>query len=85
MIKRLKVISSDKLTLKKDMEELKMSWIRSNQPINLLTRLFLEKPSRPKQQLASQKLVYVGIKYYNSKSVMFAQRIAKIINNLMEL
>ena len=40
MIKRLKVICSDELTLKKDMEELKMSFIRSNYPINLLNRLF---------------------------------------------
>ena len=81
MIKRLKMICSDELTLKKDMEELKMSFIRSNYPINLLNRLFLERPSRPKLQLVSQKIVYVGIKYYNNKSVKFAQRLAKIINN----
>ena len=69
------------LTLKKDMEELKMSYIRSNYPINLLNRLFLERPSRPKLQLASQKIVYVGIEYYNSKSVKFVQRLSKFINN----
>ena len=55
MIKRLKVICSDELTLKKDMEELKMSFIRSNYPINLLNRLFLERPSRPKLQLVLKK------------------------------
>ena len=48
---------------------------------NLLNRLFLERPSRPKLQLASQKIVYVGIKYYYNKSVKFAQRLAKIINH----
>ena len=50
MIKRLKVICSDELALKKDMEELKMSFIRSNYLIYLLNRLFLERPSRPKLQ-----------------------------------
>ena len=45
MIKRLKVICSEELTLKKDMEELKMSFIRSNYPRNLLNRLFLVRPS----------------------------------------
>ena len=81
MIKSLKVICSEELTLKNDMEELKLSFIRSNYPINLLNRLFLKRPSRPKLQLVSQKIVYVGIKYYNNKSVKFAQRLTKIINN----
>ena len=80
MIKRLKVICSDELTLKKDLEELKMSFIRSNYPINLLNRLFSEKPERPKLSLAPQKIIYFGIKYYNIKSVKFALRLAKIIN-----
>jgi hypothetical protein len=30
--------------------------------------------------MASPKIVYVGIKYYNDKSVKFAQRLAKMIN-----
>ena len=81
MIKRLRVICSDELTLKKDMEELRMSFIKINYPINLLNRLFSEKPERPKLSLASQKIVSVGIKYYNNKSVIFAQRLAKIISN----
>ena len=42
--------------------------------------MFSEKPERPKLCLASQKIIYFGIKYYNNKSVTFAQRIAKIIN-----
>ena len=37
MIKRLKVICSHELTLKKDIEELKISFIRNNYPINSLT------------------------------------------------
>ena len=57
MIKRLKVICSDDATLKKDMEELKISFIRSNYLINLLNRPFLEKPDRPKLSLASPKIV----------------------------
>jgi hypothetical protein len=80
MIKRLKVICSDKQTLTKDLEELKMSFIRSNYPVNLLNRLFVERPERPKVPMASPKIVYFGVKYYNDKSVKFAQRIAKIIN-----
>ena len=82
MIKRLRVICSDELTLKKDLEELRMNFIRSNYPINLLKRLFLEKPERPKLSLAPQKIIYeyFGIKYYNNKTVKFAQRLAKIIN-----
>ena len=58
-----------------------MSFIKSNFPINLLNRLFLERQNLQKLQLASQKIVYIGIKYYNNKSVKFAQRLAKIINN----
>ena len=81
MIKRLRVICSDELTLKKDMEELRMSFIKINYPINLLNRLFSEKLERPKLSLAPQKIIYFGIKYYNNKSVKFAQRLAKIINN----
>jgi hypothetical protein len=80
MIKRLKVICSDKQTLTKDLEELKMSFIRSNYPVNLLNRLFVERPERRKVPMASPKIVYFGIKYYNDKSVKFAQRLAKIIN-----
>ena len=72
-------------TLKKDMEELKMSFIRCNYPINLLNRLFAVKPNRPKLSLASQNIVYVGIKYYNNKSVKFAQRLAKIIYKYYEV
>ena len=81
MIKRLKVICSDKLTLKNDLEELRMSFIESNYPINLLHRLFLEKLEKPKLSLAPQKIIYFGIKYFNNKLVKFAQRLAKIINN----
>ena len=77
---RIHYSGSDKLTLKKDLEELKMSFIRSNYPLNLLNRLFVERPERPKVSIASPKIVYVGIKYYNDKSVKFAQRLAKIIN-----
>ena len=62
------------------MEELIISFIRSNYPITLLNRLFLEKPDRPKLSLASSKIVYLGIKYFNNKSVNFAQRLAKIIS-----
>ena len=80
MIKRLRVICSDKLILKKDLEQLRMSFIRSSYPINLLNRLFSDKPERPKLSLASQKIIYFGIKYYNNISVKFTQRLAKIIN-----
>ena len=62
------------------MEKLKISFIRSNYPINLFKRLFLERPDRPKVSLASQKIVYLIIKYFNNKSVKFAQRLAKIIS-----
>ena len=58
MIKRLKVICSDELTLKNDLEELRMSFIGSNYPINLLNRLFSEKLERPKLSLAPQKIIY---------------------------
>ena len=60
-------------------EELKMRFIKSNYPINLLNRLVLKRPSRKKLQLASQKIVYVGIKYSKNKSLKFA-RLPKIIN-----
>jgi hypothetical protein len=57
-----------------------MSFIRSNYPANLLNRLFVERSERRKVPMASPKIVYFGIKYYNDKSVKFAQRLAKIIN-----
>lgn len=38
MIKRLKVICSDKQTLIKNLKKLKISFIRSNYPVNLLYR-----------------------------------------------
>ena len=79
MIKRFKVICSDEATLKKDMDELRVSFTRSNYSINLLNR-HLKKPDRPKLSLASPKKVYLGIKYFNNKSVKFAQRLAKIIS-----
>ena len=73
MIKRLKVICSDELTLKNDLEEISMSYIGSNYTINLLNRLFSEKLETPNLSLVSQKIIYIGIKYYNNKSVKFAQ------------
>ena len=54
-IKRLKVICSDELTLKNDLEELRMSFIGSNYPINLLNRLFSEKLERRKIIFGSSK------------------------------
>jgi hypothetical protein len=80
MIRRLKVICSDKQILTKDLEELKMSFIRSNYPVNLLNRLFMERPERRKVPMDSPKIVYFGIKYYNDKSVKFSQLLAKTIN-----
>ena len=62
------------------MDELRISFIRSNYLKNLLNRLLLEKPDRPKLFLATHKIVYLRIKYFNNKSVTFAQRLAKIIN-----
>ena len=67
------------------MEQLRLSLIRSNYPINLLNRLISEKPNYPKFSLSPQKIVYVGIKYYNNKSVKFAQRLAKIISKYLGL
>ena len=67
------------------MEELRISFIRSNYLINLLNILFLEKPDRPKVSLAPQKIVYLGIKYFNNKFVKFAQRLEKSLVNIMEL
>ena len=79
--KRLKAMCSDEPTLKKDIEELRISFIKSNYPINLFNRLFFfEKPDKPKVSLASRKIVYIGIKYFNNKSVKFAKRLAKIIS-----
>ena len=57
MIKRLIVICSDESTLK-NMKELRMNYIKRNFPINnLLNRLFLKNPKRPKLSLAHQKVV----------------------------
>ena len=83
MIKRLKVNCSDEATLKKDMEELRISFIRSNYPINLLNRLFLKKPDRLKLSLASPKIVYLGIKYFNNKSVKLHNDLEKSLVNIM--
>ena len=44
----------------------------------------MEKPDRPKLFLVSPKIVYLGIKYFNNKSVKFAQRLAKIISKYNE-
>ena len=61
--------------------ELKISFITSNYPMNLLIRQFLELQSKLKLKLASHQIVYVEIKFYYNKFVKSAQRLAKIINN----
>jgi hypothetical protein len=80
MIKRLNTICSYEEILNKDMQELKLSFIRSHYPIKLLNKLFCFKPRDHEQTLSiEQNLIYFGLKFYNNKSEKFGKRISNTI------
>lgn len=80
MINRLRKICSDKNILKKDLWELKLSFIRSNYPIMLLNKLFSKNRIIKPLAIASQKEFFLGVKFYNNRSVKFARSLSKIVN-----
>ena len=84
MFKRLKVICSDELTLKKDLEELRMSFIVSNYPINLLNRLFSEKLERQKLSLAPQKFLVSLSNFEINSNIIFNNLIKKLKLSLVK-
>lgn len=83
MINRLKTICSNNIIFEKDMQELKLSFIRSNYPIGLLNKFFnIKKISEIyKKSMVSQKTFYFGINFFNNRSINFANNISKRISN----
>jgi hypothetical protein len=80
MIKRLKFICSSIKIYNKDIDELKLSFIRSKYPISIVERFFSNTLfKKPQIQSVSHKIIYFGINFFNNQSIRFAKNISKSI------
>lgn len=88
MIKRLYIICSGDKYLQNDLHELKLSFLLIEAIIRfaLLNKLFSNHKNIVKRDpisVASQKVFYLGIKYYNNHSVHFSKSL--LVNLLVNI
>ena len=84
MVNRLTRICSNKNLLNKDLQDLKISFLNSNYPHNVIEKFVkqaLTKTSKTKNSTPTvlQEKIFLGFNFYNSNSEKFAKKISGII------